>query len=480
MNAMPPRSFRNDGYMNLLSGLNTPGLDRTASTFPTSSLRGRGFNNWRMRRSLPEFADLYMTNGIAQKIIDRPADDSFQRGVEIENDDEEIMDNEFDRLQVLAKMADAVRWSRLFGGSALLLVAKDGGEFTDPLNLNALDTIQEIKVMDITCIRGTEKTYDDATDPTTYGKIEYYEIVAPGINTFQVHETRIIPVSGEPIPFGYVFYNRIPWMGRSILEACYNDISRYEQGLEWSLRLLERKQQAVYSMSGLAEMWAQGDDNMVKERINLVDLVRGNLNSVVVDKEDTYVIQSIGMEGVEQAIQEYQIAVAAAANMPVTILFGKPQKGLNQTGAGDLEAYYGMVSHIQNTIARPPMEKLVSILWLQQSLKAKIPESWKITFNPLWVPDEAAIATANLNNKQADAAEVTMLTGLMGDGIMAPEEVRQIVIDKYPEYDFPTDVPAVDSNVNYAEGVDNTMMDVPQDPNEPTTPPGGRNNSQAV
>ena len=470
VNEMPRKTVRNDGYMNLLSGLNTPGLDRTASTAYTGGLRGRGFNNWRIRRSLTDFGDLYMTNGIAQKIIDRPADDTFQRGVEIENDEEDGMSNEFDRLQVLAKMSDAVRWSRLFGGSILLLVAKDGGEFTDPLNLDTLDSIEEIKVLDVTCIRGTDKLYTDQSDPTTYGKIEYYEVVAPGIVTFAVHETRIIPVGGEPMPFGYMFYNRVHWVGRSVLESCYNDISRYEQGLEWSLRLLERKQQAVYSMNGLGEMWAQGDDRMVTERINLVDLVRGNLNSVVIDKEDTYVIQSISMDGIDSAIQEYQVAVSASSNMPITILFGKSTTGLNANNSGDLESYYGMVSHIQNVIARPALEKLVSILWLQSSLKGNIPEDWKIVFNPLWVPDEASIAAANLSEKQANAAEVTMLIGLMTEQIMTPEEVRQVVIDKYPDYEFSADVPADASNVNYAEGVDNTLMDVPPGEDGGTNP----------
>ncbi len=461
------RRIRNDGFMNLMSGLNAPGLDRSSATFQFN----HKIHNYH-RRSNYNYAALYLTNGIAQKIIDRPADDAFQRGITIEEDEEAAMSNEFDRLQLLAVMADAVRWSRLSGGSALLLIAKDGGEFVDPLNLDSLDTVEEVKAIDINCVRGTDKFYTDPNDPTTYGKMEFYTISLPGVSSFDVHETRLIPMGGEPIPYGYVFANRIYWAGRSVLEGCYDDISRYCQGLEWSLRLLERKQQAVYSMAGLGDMFAQGDDAIVKERINLVDLVRGNLNSVVIDKEDTYVIQTPGMEGVENAIQEYMTAVAASSNIPVTILFGKPQHGLNQTGAGDLEAYYGMVSHIQNVIARPPLEKIVSILWLQKNLKGNVPESWKVTFNPLWVPDEATIAQANLNSKQADAAEVTMLISLMQEQILAPEEVRQIVVAKYPDFEFSVEIPAGLGAIDYSEGVDTSELDVPGDP-----PPGGNANA---
>jgi len=457
------RPRRNDGFMNVLSGLGAPGLDRTMNTVPAN-----GFHpNWLLRRSVYHYAELYMTNGIAQKIIDRPADDAFQRGVKIENDDEDLMSAEFDRLQVLAKMADAVRWSRLCGGSALLLIAKDGGEFTDPLNLNTLETIEEIKVLDLSCVKGTDKYYTDAADTQTYGKMEFYSITVPGLQAFDVHETRLIPMGGDPIPYGILSANRIHWAGRSVLEACYNDISRYSQGLEWSLRLLERKQQAVYSMAGLGDMFATGDDNIVKERINLVDMVRGNLNSVVIDKEDTYVIQTPGMDGVDNAIQEYQVAVSAASNIPVTILFGKSTTGLNATGSGDLEAYYGMVSKIQNVIARPTLEKLVSILWLQADVKGKIPDDWAIVYNPLWVPDEVQVAQANLAKQQANSAEVTMLISLMDNQIFSPEEIREIVVDKYPEYEFPGDIPEGLGEVNYAEGVDPSLMDVPADPNNP-------------
>ena len=99
----------------------------------------------------------------------------------------------------------------------------------------------------------------------------------------------MIAVGGEPIPSRHTHNTtRLPWVGRSVLEACYKDIIRYEQGLEWSLRLLERKQQAVYNMGGLAEMFREGDEDAVIKRINLVDMVRGNLNTIVVDKEDTY------------------------------------------------------------------------------------------------------------------------------------------------------------------------------------------------
>ena len=463
---------RFDGFMNVLSGLGAPGLDRTMSTIQTR----QGLSRFGNRYSHIDLADLYLTNGLAQKIIDRPSDDAIQRGVEIEGDEENVMSDEYDRLQVMAKLANALRWSRLFGGAVLLLIAKDGGNLDEPLDLNNLDTIEEIRVFDITAIRGTDRYYDDSSDPTTYGKMEFYEIIPPGVASVVVHETRIVTVGGEPVPTKYTFVNtqiaRLPWVGRSVLESCAPDIIRYQQGLEWSLRLLERKQQAVYNMAGLGEMFQAGDDSIVQKRIALVDTVRGNLNSVVVDKEDSYAILSGPMDGIDAILKEYQTALSASSNIPLMILFGEHARGIGNSGAGNLESYYGMVAHIQSVIARPALEKLTSVLWVQKSITGPIPDDWKLCFNPLWIATDLENAQTDLAKSQANAAEVTMMTSLMAEQIMTPEEIRIVVIDKmYSEYGFPDNLPESIGNVDYAANVDTSLMDVPTDPNQPT-PPG--------
>jgi uncharacterized protein len=468
---------RFDGFMNMLSGLGAPGLDRTMNTQQTRR------PNIFARFSHIDLADLYLTNGLAQKIIDRPSDDAIQKGVEIEGDDDNIMNDEYDRLQVMAKLANALRWSRLFGGAVILLIAKDGGDLEAPLNLDSLDTIEELRVFDITAIRGTDRYYDDQTDPTTYGKMEFYELHPPGVESIVVHETRIITIGGEPIPTRYTFVNtqvaRLPWVGRSVLEACAPDIIRYQQGLEWSLRLLERKQQAVYSMAGLGEMFEQGDEVAVQKRIHLVDMVRGNLNSVVVDKDDTYTILSGAMDGIDAILKEYQTALSASSNIPLMILFGEHARGIGNSGAGNLESYYGMVAHIQSVIARPALEKITSILWVQKSLPGKIPDKWKLNFNPLWIATDLEIAQTELAEAQADAAEVATMIQLMTEQILAPEEVRKIVVqDMYDDYGFPDELPSIEGDLGYAANVDTSLMDVPTDPNQPPnnrrTPPGAR------
>jgi hypothetical protein len=455
--------LRQDGYMNLLSGLNTPGLDRSVmGSNSGASWRGNLERYWLSRYSYFNYGEIYYSNGLAQKIIDRPADDCLQQGMKIEGDEAEVMRDEFDRLCVNTRMGDALRWSRLYGGSALLLIAKDGGLLTDPLNLDRLEEITEIQVYDITCIKNPGRYYDDMNDPDTYGKVEYYTIAPPSVQAFDVHETRLIPIGGEPVPVGYVNLNGIRWGGRPVLEGCMSDLMRYGQSLEWALRLLERKQQAVYQMNGLGEMFANGDDALVQQRINMVDLVRGNLNSVVVDKDDAYTIQNLGMDGVQSTIEEYQNALAASSNIPKLILFGQTMGGLHTTGSSNLESYYSMVSHIQEVIARPALEKLVSILYVQKTIKkSDVPDTWHIEFNPLWMPTGLEQAQTDQAEATADQLNINNLVTLMNQGILSAEEVRKVVVnDIYGEYDFDDALPSDGGDINYAEGIDTSLLQV--------------------
>jgi hypothetical protein len=65
-----------------------------------------------------------------------------------------------------------------------------------------------------------------------------------------------------------------------------------------------------------------------------------------------------------------------------------------------------------------------------------------------------------------------MLMTLMNGGIISPEEVRKIVVNKYSDYDFPDEIPdTAVSAMDYAAGIDTSQLDVPQDPNKPATTP---------
>ena len=441
-------SHRHDGWSNVLGG--------EGRWLPEKPLAGDNklFHNmtryWQTTAGQSDHEALYNASGIASVIIDRPADECFSKRVEIEGDDEELMNDEFDRLSVPATFADAVRWSRLFGSAAILMMVKDGGGWEDELNVDTIDTVEDLIVYDCRYIKPTNRLYSDVTNPK-FGQPEWYEIKPPGGTAFYCHETRMIPFSGDPLPKANTAKASLPWWhGKSALSSCADDIARLMNAYYWTVKLLERKQQGIYKMEGLGDLFAQEMDGIVTKRINLVDTVRNILTSIVVDSKDEYTVLNLGLDNLDSVIGELQIAVCASSKFPSVILFGKSSTSLNATGAGELELYYGMVNLLRTKIAAPALERLTSVLWMQRSLKSKIPENWKIVFQPIWMPSAKEQADTKFVEAQARSAEVTMLVSLMDAMIITPEELRKILSKKYLDYDLPETVSIDMNDARYA------------------------------
>src|SRR5690606_1663766 len=118
--------------------------------------------------------NLYSTGGLFARVVDKPAEDVIAKGVSIEGDDGSVA-AELDRLKVMPAIADGIRWARLTGGAALILIADDGGLLPVPLNPESLAQIDEIKVFDLTDVSAEPERYNDATK-RNYGMPVYYRI----------------------------------------------------------------------------------------------------------------------------------------------------------------------------------------------------------------------------------------------------------------------------------------------------------------
>lgn len=346
----------------------------------------------------------YAQGGLMARVIDLPADLATSRGVTVEGAGPELS-AEMDRLKVLQSMSDALRWSLLDGGGALIVMARDGAELSQPLNPEALQLIEEFRVVSLTQIHGDKRTLYDDPAQLNYGTPEIYEVDWSGGKKVRVHESRIIEVPGAPIALSAGLDLRdVPWAGRGISPNAVLAIQRYHRGVRWAEKLLERTQQAIHKMKGLAGMLLAGQEPIVRKRIDLVDANRSNLNGVAVDAEDDYSIVSATLTGVQPTLQELQIAVAAETGFPVSVLFGRSPGGLNTTGDSDWDIVFDQVTQLQARRVKPALERAISLIFAQTGADlTDKPETWEIVFNPL--KQQTAQQLAEVENKQADTVK---------------------------------------------------------------------------
>ncbi|CAP41309.1 phage portal protein [Bordetella petrii] len=361
---------------------------------------------------------LYASGGIFGRVVDAPADDAVARGVTIDGDDGRIA-AELDRLKVLPALADGIRWARLTGGAVLMPITDDSARLDTPLNVERLHQIQEFRVFDLTDVDAPERRYRDPRK-ANYGMPEVYRVrsMAPddGTAVFYVHETRLIPIPGDPLPRRLATLKGVPWAGRTAVERTYRAICRYQEALVLALKVLERKQQGVYGMKGLAEAISNDMEAAVQKRIDLVDAVRGLLNTVAIDSEDEYAIHDANVSGVRDLVNEFQVGVSAECGMPVTILFGRSPAGQNATGEADFDGYYDLVEGVQSNKATPALERIVSLILAQETF-ANPPEDWSIRWPALSSPTPKEEADVRETNAKAEKAEMEALSLAVDNGL---------------------------------------------------------------
>ncbi|WP_066733561.1 DUF1073 domain-containing protein [Cupriavidus sp. D384] len=370
-------------------------------------------------------AELYASGGLFARVVDLPADKAVSRGIRIDGDNDQVMANEFDRLGVLPAIGDALRWARLTGGAGIVVVANDGGLLRSPLNTLALDQIEELRVFDLDDISATEQRYGDPTK-ANFGLPELYRVRTQATGAasaeFYVHETRLIPVPGDPLPRRVAALKGVPWAGRSMAARPYQTILDYQRSLRLALGILERKQQAVYGMKGLAALIQARMEDVVQKRVGLVDAVRGIRNTVAVDAEDEYRIEDTNVAGVREIVNEFQIALSAETGIPVTLLFGRSPAGQNATGEADFETLHDLVEGLRQNKAAPALERLVALIAAQKKLAGKAPDQWSIVWPALETPTDREAADVRKTQADAEASEADALGSLVDRGILSEQE----------------------------------------------------------
>jgi phage-related protein (TIGR01555 family) len=367
--------------------------------------------------------DLYIENSIARKIIDLPADESTKNWIEVDGDEEEheeLAIQMLDDLGAEEHFANALRWSRLFGGSAILILANDGGTFEDSLNEKKLQSIEQLRVYDKRQIFWNDGVlYDDPND-LKYGEPEYYEITPIGGMPFMVHESRLLLFKGGPLPE----HERLQYQGWGlpVYQGMFTEILNNNHSHKLAILILERMSQAVLKLSGMLEILERdtetehtGEDQ-IKKRLNLIDMARSILNTVAIDKEDEFELKSVPLSQLPEMLDRFGQALSAASGIPFTLLFGRSPAGMNATGKSDEESFYNKVKQEQKRQVKKPVDRIVKLLMLCKKglFKGVEPKKWAVKFKPLWLPsdkDQAETddkkASAKLKDAQADAVLVT-------------------------------------------------------------------------
>jgi hypothetical protein len=234
----------------------------------------------------------------------------------------------------------------------------------------------------------------------------------------RIHETRLVIFQGLEVVKGQVVAH-VGW-GDSIFNRIYKVMRDFIMAHEAAATLLGDFSQAIYKIKGLAELIARNQDEAVVARARLVDMMRSTIRAILIDSEEDFERKSTDVSGLPDVLDRLALLVAAACDMPVTVLMGQQPAGLNATGESDIRNWYDHLAGEQEDKIRDGLEKITRCIFKAGDgpTGGEEPESWSVKFLPLWTMTDAEQADLRSKVATADAAYVTA-------GVLLPEEVAE-------------------------------------------------------
>lgn len=406
-------TVRADGWNNVYTGLGIAGKDKRQHTVMS------------MSELLDEITldRLYVGDGLAKRIIDLPVHDMLREGFEIEGDTDNSMNEDFKRFKLMVAVEQALKWSRLHGGSVVVLGVDDGStDLSLPVNEGNIRKIDFARVHNRwrTSIYATD-VYQDPLNPK-YGTPETYTInpISPWVVTsqYRVHESRLLVFDGEDVS-EYLRIANKGW-GVSSLQACYERIRGLSESFASIDTIVTEFVIGILQIKNLSNLMMAGKEKHITDRLNMIDMSKHIINSVLLDTDETYQKMASPVAGLEGLVNKLIQALSAATGIPVTLLMGESPAGLGATGASDIRFYYDTIASAQIVKLQPQLEKLCRYVMLskESSFGGRELSNWKLKFKPLWQPTEKELADTRAVQASTDKAYIE-------NGVLSPKEVRE-------------------------------------------------------
>lgn len=424
MSSSPRRGVaRKDDWYNALTGQGVHGRDKRMGGFFAP-----------MALSFDQLRDLWLGDDLAKNAVEMLAKEARRPGYDItiaeegesEGDGDDVSQTVKDKLKDLgadAHLQTIGNYSRAYGGGAILIGANDKQtDLTQPLDLDKVVSLDHLTPYEAReCI--PLYAYGDPTKPR-YGDPEIYQLtsrsVLPSRNggayagTMRIHESRLIVFDGIRVSRYQATAARMGW-GEAVLSRVWRVLRDFNTAYSAAGVLVSEFGQMVMKMQGLWSALALDDGKAYEDRMTAMAAGTSFVNALVVDAADSVERLQTPVNGLSDLMGKFDVRLAAACEMPLTLLFGTSPGGMNATGESDIRFFYDRVDEYRTSRLEPALRRLIQILFRTIGNKRE-PAKWSLKFKPLWQESAKDMASAMLTQAQADNTWIQAQ-------VISPEEV---------------------------------------------------------
>lgn len=401
---------RVDGWANLITGVGTDARSKRLGFTPDAIL------------SEEVLEQLFIGDAYANRICRVVPEEALRQGAKVSTGDaggDTAVAEHLEAFGVNARLTRAWTWARVFGGGAVIVGADDGRPPWEPLAQEAIRTVAFLDVVDARELR--PDGYEKNPRARLFGEPITYRLQRTGgggaSESAIWHRSRIVLFDGAPttrrrrqILHGW---------GESELQRLYTILAHFNGGWEATGTLLQQASESVFKLKGLMAMMAADKRDVLKRRLEMMDLARGVTRSVLLDEGEDYTRTEVGaLTGVADLLTKNLLLLSGAAEIPVTVLMGQSPAGLSATGESDVRWFYDRTKAAQEQKLLPCHRQLVRLLLAAKDgpTGGEVPSRLAITYPSLWQPTPMELADLRAKAATADAA-------YLGAQVLTPEEV---------------------------------------------------------
>lgn len=345
---------------------------------------------------------MFRESWIVNKAVVAIPEDMTRAGIQVQTslwdaDKVTTFDRAFIRLRIWWVLQSALQWSRLYGGSAALMLI-DGQDVSTPLNLDSIGRGQFKGLLTFDRWQltpsATERIKELGPD---LGKPEYYAVNASdtsGTIWRKIHHSRLLIFTGLELPYWQAEMED-GW-GASMIETMYDRLVGFDSTTLGAAQLVYRAHLRTIKIQKFRDILAAGGpaEEALMKQMDLIRKFQVNEGTTLLDAEDDFQTHSYTFAGLDKVLLSLGEQLSGATGIPLVRLFGQSPSGLNSSGESDLRTYYDTINATQETDLRPPTLTICDVV--SRSLFGEpVPEDFWFDFVPLWQlsePEKASIA----------------------------------------------------------------------------------------
>lgn len=374
-----------DNLQNVITGMGGSRSKRSYNKFTPDALSGYA-----------ELESAYVSNWLAKAIVDYPADDMTREWRVIKCKQADEIRTEEDRLKVQSKVNDALTWSRLYGGSAILMLTNQ--DLEKPLDIRKIGKggLERLLVLDrYQMYPSMLNTFDILAD--NYLEPEYWSLAQA---SQRIHHTHFVFFRGTKLP-QRLRMQTLGW-GDSELRKCMEELKDTIAAKGGIAELMQEANLDVITAEDLAEKLSTGQEAKITERYAQYGLMKSIFRLSLLDGTEKLDRMTLNLSGVAPVLEILKSFVIGCTGISATRLFGEQSKGLGNDGSGDQNNYYDNIRAKQNTYLDPVMSYLDQAM--VRSAVGSMPADYNFDWNRLYQPNR---------KEEAEAAKIEAETAVI-------------------------------------------------------------------